>query len=312
MTIFGDLFGHDKKAARATGAYADPSAASPAPASPPLPTPPPTFTGNLATGFSSPQDSVAPLQAPKLPAPPPKRPGAFDEEHRRQTMLALAAGFFSSSGLGEGLANAAKTIYAANEAARAEGRSQVGGPDDAFEITTDPQTGRRTYTPIQPFQDYLNHKIEAQADARQHGPTSKDHLDAIGRLALTVGHMDPKAQSQGWTNGRNLLVRMGYDGDAIPESYDPSYTGLGETVPQAAAAQARNATLQLGRDRLNVTQSQASERLSQGRQRIALAGQAGARADRTQARQDLKAGIIDGYQYRRDPVTGKLQKRMVQ
>ncbi|WP_294390187.1 hypothetical protein [uncultured Sphingomonas sp.] len=312
MTVFGGLFGHDKKSARATGAYAD------LPQAPPVPNGT-GLTGNLATGLRVPGADQPTFQHQKLPTPPPilKRRGAFDDEHYQQTMMALAAAFFGSNGLGEGLSNAAKTIYSQNDGLRKAERPQLGGPDDAFEVYTDPETGEHTYKPIQAAVDYLQDKRTK----------AKDVLDANGRVMFSINKLPPAQREAAFQEVRSNPDVYGVHAPSLPEHWSDTYGTIagtsGMTVSQAMSHD-QAATNEVNRDRhrdladadrtvrTSITAGRASAATRQADERIALAVKSGARADRSQNRQDLKAGVVGGYQYRRDPVTGKLQRRKVQ
>lgn len=146
--------------------------------------PPMGFSPNpsLVGNDQPPIASFAPgnLQQP-LPAPPPpkRKASAFDDDHYQQTMLAIAAGFFGSNNFGDGLANAAKSIYNQNDMIRQEGRPTLGGPDDAFEIYTDPQTGEHVFKPIQAAIDYQRHKVQKPAQ----------RADMVGRVHYAISQL---------------------------------------------------------------------------------------------------------------------------
>src|SRR3546814_16530032 len=59
---------------------------------------------------------------------------------------------------------------------RQEGRPVLGGPDDAFEIYTDPQTGERSYKPVKEFVEYNENKRTKQ----------KDVADINGRIMYAI------------------------------------------------------------------------------------------------------------------------------
>lgn len=267
MSLFGGLFGHNKESAQASGATPD-AAMSPAP-SPYLPQYP---------AASMPALPSLPSQ-PALPAAPPPtrqgRAGAFDDDHYRQTMLGLAAGFFGSRNLGDGLANAAQTIAAGNEDARRQRQFQYGGPDNAFEYTTDPRTGERSYRLLPEVESYLHDKK---------GMITPDKaLDFNGRYALALQGL-PEDQRPG------AAQYMAAHPDLYP-GFSPALVGAGgliglsastgQTVTQSGAAvraataenhrqEARVAQHDLGERRLAVAQGRAAVAASQGQQRIAI------------------------------------------
>src|SRR3546814_11493534 len=65
---------------------------------------------------------------------------------------------------GDGLGAAARNLYGLQQDLRQEGRPVLGGPDDAFEIYTDPQTGERSYKPVKEFVEYNENKRTKQKD----------------------------------------------------------------------------------------------------------------------------------------------------
>lgn len=171
------------------------------------------------------------VEAPKLPLAPPKRPSLFDDEHRRETFLAIAAGMGQGQNFGEGLSAAAQNLLGLQRGLREEGRPEIGGPDDAFEITTDPATGERTYKPIEPYQAY-NTERDARAAALKalpRSPTAMEGFDAIGRLASVVAKYPDAQQAQAWAQGRASMAAQGIQG--IPETYNPAYREYGAPVP---------------------------------------------------------------------------------
>jgi hypothetical protein len=266
MSIFGGLFGHDKKSARATGAYQEPTSLPPLPGM--------GLQGDLGSGLNLPNTDRPRFQADSLPTPPPpvKRPGAFDDAHRRDTLLQMSAGFFGANGMGNGLANAAQIIASQNAAARAEARPQYGGPDNAFEVTTDPQTGQRTYKAVPEITGYLHQKAEDAAALKIKGPTPEGSLDAIGRLTSVVSQFRPEEQAAAWATGREQLAALGFDG--VPETFRPEYTAFGASVPkmiQAETGQKRHAETMRHN---GVMEGQGATRVVQGGERINLAREA--------------------------------------
>lgn len=269
-----------------------------------------------------PDESYAPMQLPQAPpSARTARQGAFDPQHRSQTLLGIAAGFFGGRDLGDSLAQATQTIAAQNADAQRRARPTIGGPDDSFEITTDPETGKRTYTPIEPIQKYVTDK--------RNTVKPQQALDIWSRYADGIRREpDPAKQEAILADMRaNPAHYPGLDVSVLPDRWNPTLgavaAGAGRSVTQAAAADRAD---QAAKDRQDYRAGVAADRATrtnayvtrsqaqtvQGAARVGLAAAAGQRADRGQTRQDLKAGIINGYQYRTDPVTGKVQRRKVQ
>ncbi len=165
-----------------------------------------------------------------LPSAPPaarKKAGAFDDDNYQQTMLALAAGFFGANNFGEGLGNAAKAIYGQNDAIRKEGRPQLGGPDNSFEVYTDPQTGEHTFKPIQAAVDYQNRKRVKQ----------KDVADIHGRIMTAISQLPAEEQQAAYADVLANPDYYGADPEALPQTWSPTYGrvlgDMGMTVSQA-------------------------------------------------------------------------------
>lgn len=226
----------------------------------------------------------------QLPPAPPmkKKASAFDDDNYQQTMLALAAGFFGSQNFGDGLGNAATAIYNQNERLRQQALPQLGGPDDAFEVYTDPQTGERTYKPVQQFVDYQQGKRVKP----------KDVADMNGRAMYAISQMgSPEEQAAAFAEIRANPELYGVDVDTLPTSWNPTYGNIvgnmGMTVSQAmtrkqaaenednreghrnAADQDRAARTGIYRDRAQAATSQGAERISIAREALAKRGAGG-------------------------------------
>src|SRR3546814_14563417 len=90
-------------------------------------------------------------------APPNRSTNPFAKENRRDTLLAIGAGMMRGGNLGESMANAADAILSSRKDLRSRTvkQTELGGPDDAFEIVTDPENGERSYRQVPGFQEYL-------------------------------------------------------------------------------------------------------------------------------------------------------------
>lgn len=234
---------------------------------------------------------------PKLPA---RTGGAFDNDHRSQTLLDMAAGFFGSQNFGDGLANAARAIYRGNEDAWTAGKPTIGGPDDAFEVYTDQQTGEHTFKPIQAVQDYNANQqtLLAEMRNRRAPPSPKDSLDAIGRLSSSVAQYPAEQQAQAWTEGRDRMGALGFEG--IPDTYNPAYREYGAPVPTMARAAAGAAGL-AERGRHNQVMEGIAEAKLQGPGRTQPRPRA--------ANRGTPPALSPDGQYEYRTVNGKLQRR---
>lgn len=322
MSPFGGLFGHDKRSARATGKYAGDTGELPAlpgqtplwsqlPQAPPVPQAPqgaPMDVSGLA------DNSL--VQTQPIPSAR-KRYGAFDDQQYRNTMLQMAAGFFGSQNFGDGMANAANAIAQGNERARRENLPTIGGPDDAFEIYTDPETGERTYRPLEEVQDYVKAKYERLKP--------KDTVDLNARYAMQLEGLPPERRAiigQYMADNPDLFPGFNPALLTAPDMGAGVVARNGQTVPQQVAAKQR--TIAEGhrqadrevrngqRDRqLGIQAGRAAAQTSQAATRIGLSRQAGARSERSLQLRENKAGASsDGYEYR--TVNGKLQRRKIQ
>lgn len=291
MTLFGNLFAHDKKAAVPTGALSSsmvsagaPSGASAFPQAATIQhfqlpgygqELPPVSDRVLAENG---QGQLPPVggtstSVADLPTPPPsikQRKGAFDADHRAQTLLAMSAGFFGSQNFGEGLGRAAQAIYAGNADALDRGKPTLGGPDNAFEVYTDERTGQHTLVPIQAVQEYVRQKGQDAAAARNNKPVPlTQSLDALGRLATVAGQGKTPAEQQAlWTQGLANLDALHVDTSAFPQEYSPAYAKYGATVAQQQSADDKGRSLQETKDYHRVQAGLKAQGLAQGAGRL--------------------------------------------
>lgn len=140
------------------------------------------------------QSLVAP-QVPKAPGMGPyalpqapvsrRRPrvNMFDREHLSDTLFALGTGMMQGSNFGESLANAAGSLREARAGYLAEEtpHTEIGGPDNSFEITTDPVTGERSYRQIPEFA-----KRAEEERRRQQAPNVRDRVTLRGQVMSSI------------------------------------------------------------------------------------------------------------------------------
>lgn len=263
------------------------------PGFPALPTPPPIGTsaspgGPIAGDLTSMQPIVTAPGIESLPSAPPlvkaKRPGAFDADHRQDTFLAMAAALLGNQDFGPGAAGALSAILGQNANARKVDKPQLGGPDNAFEVYTDPNTGEHTFKPIKAVQDY-------QAGKRV---KDKDVADMNGRVMYNIGQLSPEEQEHAFQDVRANPELYGIDLDRFPTSWDPRQAKVmangGMTVSQALtraqavtnaenteghktkADQDRAERTAIAKDRAGALTRQGDARIGQGAQRIAKMG----------------------------------------
>jgi len=280
--------------------------------------PMPSGGQTVASAQRGPQVPVAPPAAtaqapvgapPGLPKPPPRRRlNLFDDEHRSSTLLAIGAGLLSGSSFGDGAGRAAQNLLTLRQRMEAEERPnrEIGGPDNSFEIITDPRTGERTYQPVEPFQTYLKDKATKP----------KDVADMNGRAMFAVQKLPPEQRAAAYAGILANPGRYGVDPSTMPAQYDPEYAaltaGMGMTVSQALTRQQageaeehREEHREFGRDdqrrRTDAYIDRQGALTSQGQQRI---GQAQQRIGMSRA----KAGATSAYEYRVGP-DGRFQRR---
>jgi hypothetical protein len=111
-------------------------------------------------------------------------------------------------------------VAAANIANRkAElGTSEIGGPDNAFEIRTDAD-GNRTFKPIEGVKDYLSNKEKAK-----NAPKPSETATYIGDMSYSISQL-PEAQRPG---AYAMMVAQGtaqgHDMSSAPPEYSPTYS----------------------------------------------------------------------------------------
>lgn len=257
------------------------------------------------------------LQTPQLPpAPPRKKPNLFDRDHRQDTLLAIGAGLLSGNSLGDGVGRAAQNMLGLRQQMTGEQRRthEYGGPDNSFEIITDPRTGERTVRPVAQFQDYLEDKRTKP----------KDTADINGRVMFSLQQLPEEQRSAAYANIRANPTYYGVDPSTMPEQYDPIYaemaSGMGMTVSQALTRQRADesaddleryrAGVQADRQRrTGIYEDRSTALTRQGDQRI---GQAQQRITITRSKGPGRSSASsDQYEYRIGP-DGQLQRRRKQ
>jgi len=282
--------------------------------------------GGLAAGAALP--SVPPgaslqQQTPNLPASPPSaRAGLWDPGNRHKTLLAIGAGLLSGNSFADGFGKAGQNVFALDDQLRAASRKtrEFGGPDNSFEIITDPTTGQRTTRAVPEFQEYLDHKrVKA-----------KDTADINGRAMFSLSQMDPKDQPAAYAQIRANPAQYGVDPATMPETYDPRYValtaGMGMTVSQAQTRQRadqnadnlqdyrkdiqedRQTRTGIYRDRAAATTAQGNARLAQGAERISISKAKGSGGG-GKGGSKSSGGLDPRYDYRMGP-NGVMQKRL--
>ncbi|WP_129340617.1 hypothetical protein [Sphingomonas desiccabilis] len=262
--------------------------------------------------------------ASRLPAAPPRPAGLWDHGNRHKTLLAIGAGLLSGGNFGEGMARAGQNVLGLEESLRTSSKAgrEFGGPDDAFEIITDPVTGERSVQPVPAFQEYLEAKRVKQ----------KDVADINGRAMFALQQLPEDQRPAAYEQMRQNPEHFGVDPTKMPEAYDPNYaavtSGMGMTVSQALTRQQakdnaaalqdyrqdvqadRTARTGIYRDRSIATTAQGAQRIAQGDARIAQGAQRLAISKtKGSGGGSSRGGLDNRYEYRIGP-NGQVQKRL--
>lgn len=161
---------------------------------------------------------------PPLPTPPasvrPARINPFDKEHIAKSLWEISKGFAGAHSFGEGLAGAASGVAGSviKEREAQKGTTEIGGPDNAFEIHTD-QYGNRSFKRIAEVGDYLDEKKR-----RENAPKPKETAELIGDSLYAVEQL-PEEQRPG---AYQLLMQQaqasGHDVSWAPPEYSPTFS----------------------------------------------------------------------------------------
>ena len=182
---------------------------------------------NLPQIAQAPQAGVG-LTQQLPPAPPPtKTPSIWDDQHRKDTLLAISAGILQGDNFAEGMGSVAKNLLAQRQALRSEGKPTLGGPDDAFEITTDPVTGKHTFTPIPAALDYQRSKTVKPAQ----------RADMVGRVHYAISQLPEEQRAAAWADVQANPEAYSLTDEDVATEYDPQRSAIlantGMTVSQA-------------------------------------------------------------------------------
>ncbi|MBB3693012.1 hypothetical protein [Sphingomonas sp. BK580] len=220
----------------------------------------------------------APTRQPDLPPAPPARAGLWEPGNRHKTLLAIGTGLLSGRSFGEGVAQAGANVMGLGDQldARARKQREFGGPDDAFEIITDPATGERSVRQVPVFQDYLARKRVKV----------KDTADINGRAMYALGQLPEADRPAAYAAMRANPEQYGIDPDSMPEQYDPRYVALtgkmGMTVAQAQTREQAGANAQATaayradvqedrKERTGIYRARSNAATAQGEARIGIA-----------------------------------------
>jgi len=226
--------------------------------------------------------------------PAASKPALFDADHRRQTLLTMAAALAGGRNLGESIANVTSGLAGLNGALSTEQRKsrELGGPDNSFEIITDPKTGERTYQPVKPLQDYIKDKAMKP----------KDVADMNGRAMFSILQMPEADREAAYAGVLANPEHYGVDRASLPPTYDPTYaaltSGMGMTVSQAMIrkraeesgaldAEYQRWKMANGAEQTKIAGKRAEAQIRQGDERVRIARERGAPKGRR-----VKAGHV--------------------
>lgn len=212
---------------------------------------------------------IAPPEAPKAV----QGTGLWDPGNRHKTLLAIGTGLLSGRDFFSGVGAAGQNILGLSdrlEVANKKKLPEIGGPDNSFEIHTDPETGERTYKPIAAFQDY-------KRDTRE---KPKDVADMTGRAMYNLSRLPKEEQAAAYADMVANPKDYGLEPDWIARTeYDPNYVamraGMGSNVSQSRGADTRDrgtdARISQGERRLGIYGERSEALTRQGDTRVGLA-----------------------------------------
>lgn len=214
--MFGNLFNPNVPSGnpldpRLAGA---PQGALAAPQAPPVPQP-------ALQAPAAPQGALSPPQLPKPPASiQRKKINPWDKQHIALALLDLSKGMASGGTFLEGLGAAGRGMAGRmyDEQKAELGSTEVGGPDNAFEIHTDAD-GNRTYTPIAAVTDYLDGKKK-----RENAPKPKETAELVGDSLYAVEQLPPEQRPGAYQLLIDQAKAAGHDVSWAPPEYSPTFS----------------------------------------------------------------------------------------
>lgn len=169
------------------------------------------------------------LSAPIVAIEPPqgvlsrKKFKPFDKDNRSKTLLAIGTGLLANpmsfaQGIGAAGENVGKLRDNYDELQKPD-KSTIGGPDNAFQIMTDRETGEQTFKPIPAMTDYLGKKAAAAKAPK--APTATENVAMRGNTMGAILKLDPQLQAQAYSDFVADSTRLGYD-LGLPPQWDPN------------------------------------------------------------------------------------------
>ncbi len=179
--------------------------------------------------FSSLQAPLAPVKAA------PERFKPFSKENRSDTLMAIGTGLLSHpESFAAGIGAAGENVGALRSKFQKDAKKStaLGGPDNAFQVTTDPETGEQTFKEVPAFKSYLDSKRRAST-----APGPKDTVAATASLATLVENYPPEQRDNAWKLGKAYLQQQGYSIN-LPDEYNSGAGGVLAGMGLTPAAQA--------------------------------------------------------------------------
>lgn len=268
---------------------------------------PPQMGYNIDVAHGAQYGPTGSFQTPPAPAAVPQTPkqavpSIWDKQHRSDTLLGISAALLGTRNLGDGLAGVANSLLQSRQGLKAGlvKDEQIGGPDNAFRIITDPTTGHKTYEAIPEAQAWIMQKHLAPTDP--HG--------AAASIFGTINRLPADQQQAALDTARAHAGILGTDASLLPATYDKTYGALAEGTgisPENLAKNELAATKAAEAARQNaIKNAQRDRALGQGDARVGLAREAGNRA----AHKAAAGADTSKYEYRTDPATGRVQRRL--
>lgn len=224
--------------------------------SPGLPKPPPLFPGRE----EQPQTGLQ-QQFPQAPPSVKRSTNPFAKDNLSQTLLDIGSSFLSNDNFFQGLGQAGQAVGGRAKALRqGPNRTEVGGPDNQFEIITD-EEGNRTYRQIPEFA-----KVLADKAALKERPSAKDTIDLRSRALYAINQLPQEQRSAAYADMMlNPNKYGGVDTAGMPVEYNPNFAsvmgGMGQTVNQAIGSDFR-------REQFNHRQTVDNTRIDQTERRL--------------------------------------------
>lgn len=228
----------------------DPLAPLPAPQAPQMPqgalaAPQEAPTGAMA--HEAMQPSIKPMaqSLPKAPTKPKINP--FDRAHIARYLADIGKGFAGATSFGDGLAKSFGSIADGliDETTPKKPTVELGGPDNAFEIVTNPD-GTREYKPIAAYGDYLSKREKAK-----NAPKLSDSQSWIGDTAYAIEQLPEEKRAGAWQLVLQQGHEAGYDLTGVPDEYSPTFNQVAIARTIGARQGATNAATLDWRNRVD-------------------------------------------------------------